>query len=213
MLAELAGGFEKNSDGSFTFWGKKAAKALGLVSMVEEMFADPQNPGQNPSEQSRVRVECFYPQSPPEADLNANIRTAEQNYNLALQYAFRGSGSIMITHGIWFANQVRKFGPWDYNHSPRRTAEDIANSTYDAYGNFQYGATGAAAGFDLDTLQRAAGMVQERKGDVKGDGGQSGGFLGVFTGIGAKAPYGDKAVDQNIIRLGFQYYKNGCHKQ
>jgi hypothetical protein len=118
----------------------------------------------------------------------------------------------MISHVVWFRDQVRKFGPWDYNHSNLRTPGDIANSTYDAYGNFQYGATGAAAGFDLDTLQRAAGQAQGG-GDVKGDGGTSGGLVGVFTGIGAKAPYGDKAVDQEIIRLGFQYYKNGCHKQ
>jgi hypothetical protein len=46
---------------------------------------------------------------------------------------------------MWFRDQVRKFGPWDYKDSPLRTQEDITNSTYDAYGNFQYGATGAAA--------------------------------------------------------------------
>ena len=27
-----------------------------------------------------------------------------------------------------------------------------------------------------------------------------GGLVGVFTGIGAKAPYGDKAADQDVIR-------------
>ncbi len=80
----------------------------------------------------------------------------------------------MISHVVWFRDQVRKFGPWDYNHSNLRTPGDIANSTYDAYGNFQYGATGAAAGFDLDTLQRAAGRAQGG-GDVKGEGGTSGG--------------------------------------
>jgi hypothetical protein len=152
------------------------------------------------------------PATPPEADLKANIRTAEQRYDLALEFAFRGSGSAMVSHIVWFRDQVRKFGPWDYNHSPLRTPDDIKKSTFDAYGNFQYGATGAAGGFDLDTLQRAAGRAQGG-GDVKGDGGQSGGLVGVFTGIGAKAPYGDKAVDQDNIRLGFQYYKNGCHKQ
>lgn len=118
----------------------------------------------------------------------------------------------MISHVVWFRDQVRKFGPWDYNHSKLRTHEDIENSTYDAYGNFQYGATGAAAGFDLDTLQRAAGRAQGG-GDVKGDGGTSGGLVGVFTGISAKAPYGDKAVDQDIIRFGFEYYKKGCHNR
>jgi hypothetical protein len=40
MLAELAGGAEKNSDGSFTFWGAKAARALGLISEVEQMSSD-----------------------------------------------------------------------------------------------------------------------------------------------------------------------------
>jgi hypothetical protein len=120
------------------------------------------------------------------------------------------ASSVAMNHILWFRDQVRKFGPWDYNHSKLRTPEEIATSFYDSYGNFQYGATGAAAGFDLDTLQRAAGRAQENGGDVRGDGGKSGGLLGVFTGIGAKAPYGDKAVDQDIIRLGFEYYKKGC---
>jgi hypothetical protein len=127
------------------------------------------------------------PATPPEADLKANIRTAEQRYDLALEFALRGSGSAMVSHIVWFRDQVRKFGPWDYNHSPLRPPDDIKKSTFDAYGNFQYGATGAAGGFDLETLQRAAGRAQGG-GDVKGDGGQSGGLVGVFTGIGAKAP-------------------------
>ena len=169
---------------------------------------------QKTSEQNRVRPECWYPQPPPEADLNANIRTAEQHYTRAVDdTVFRSSGSAMLTHGYWFRDQVTKFGPWDYNHSNLRTKQDIDNSTYDAYGNFQFGATGAAAGFPLDVLLRAAGRAQETSGDVKGDGGQSGGWLGVFTGIGAKPPYGDKEIDQFIIRRGFQYYKSGCHNQ
>src|SRR5207248_699456 len=40
MLAEIAGGSEKNSDGSFTFWGEKAARALGLIPEVEQMYSD-----------------------------------------------------------------------------------------------------------------------------------------------------------------------------
>jgi len=194
-----------------------ALKQQGYFRSVSFGFGGQQGHVQNPwsgvTGGAKGVDPCLHPQPPPEADLNANIRTAEQLYNLALQYSFRGSGSVMFHHIIWFRDQVRKFGPWDYNHSPKRTPEDIANSTYDSYGNFQYGATGAAAGFDLDTLLRAAGRAQENSGDVKGDGGQSGGLVGVFTGIGAKAPYGDKAVDQDAIRLGFQYTKSGCHKQ
>jgi hypothetical protein len=56
------------------------------------------------------------------------------------------------------------------------------------------------------------GCAQETGGDVKGDGG-SGGWLGVFTGIGAKPPYGDKQIDQFIVQRGFQYYKSGCQNQ
>jgi hypothetical protein len=88
---------------------------------------------QNSLEQNRVRPECSYRQPPPEADLNANIRTAEQHYIRAVDdTVFHSSGSAMPTRGYWFQDQVTKFGPWKYNHSDLRTKQDIENSTWDA---------------------------------------------------------------------------------
>jgi hypothetical protein len=48
----------------------------------------------------------------------------------------------------WFRSQVTDFGPWDYKRQ---------DSKYEDFGNFNYGATGAAFGFSEDTLLRMAG--------------------------------------------------------
>ncbi len=130
----------------------------------------------------------------------------------SLFYPGADATTIAMDHILWFRDQVKKGGPWDYNHSKLRTSEEIKSSIYDSFGNFHYGAVGAAAGFDLPTLLRAAGYAQETSGDTRGGGGQSGGLVGVFTGLGAKAPYGDKLDDQQAIRMGFAYFQKGCHK-
>jgi hypothetical protein len=147
---------------------------------------------------------------------NAHVRTAEQrrkSMEQSLFFAGANGETIAMNHILWFRDQVKKGGPWDYNHSKMRTPEEIKSSMYDSFGNFHYGAVGAAAGFDLPTLLRAAGYAQETSGDTKGTGGWSGGLVGVFTGINSKAPYGDKAEDQEAIKQGYAYYQRGCARQ
>ena len=191
---------------------------LGDVPFVIVTGGEINEPGgggpQSASGQNRIRPDCFYPQPAPEADLNANIRTAEERRKFMEQSLFLTGDAtrIAMNHYLWFRDQVKKGGPWDYNNSKLRTPEEIASSIYDSFGNFHYGAVGAAAGFPLGELLRAAGYAQETSGDVRGAG-QSGGLVGVFTGIGAKAPYGDKPQDQEPIRMGYAYYQKGCHKQ
>jgi hypothetical protein len=75
-------------------------------------------------------------------------------------------------------------------------------SPYQSFGNFNYGATGAAAGIQLQVLLRAAGWAQERAqtGDPK---------FGHWYG---SPPYGDDPDDQADIIRGFNYYKAGCYK-
>ena len=36
-----------------------------------------------------------------------------------------------MNHILWFRDQVKKGGPWDYNHSRLRTPEEIKSSVYD----------------------------------------------------------------------------------
>ena len=72
------------------------------------------------------------PPIPPKANVKANIDTAE---------------SISVSE--WY-RLVKGGGKWDYK------VEDVK---WEAFGNFNYGATGAAQGFPIEILLRAAGAV------------------------------------------------------
>jgi hypothetical protein len=97
-----------------------------------------------------------------------------------------GSGPAILH----FYNNVKPHGAWDYKRIyGRAIGEDM--------GNFNYGATGAAAGFGMNTLLRAAGLVQEAVGAYSPDDGH---FYGNY-------PYGDNHNDQQMIMEGFYYYK------
>jgi hypothetical protein len=54
--------------------------------------------------------------------------------------------------GLIWANLVREYGQWDYKRQ--------LGDGFDVGGNINYGATGRAAGFTMDTLLRASGAVQ-----------------------------------------------------
>lgn len=115
--------------------------------------------------------ECSVPSAPPGADINQNIRAAESRRFQAL----------------WFYNQVRNRGPWDYKQQGRK---------YEAFGNFNYGATGTAVGFGTGFLLRMGGWAQLRSGNWQpGSGSPLGG-----------APYGDDPRDQAQIQHGVNYY-------
>ena len=94
-----------------------------------------------------------------------------------------------------FKLMVKEGGPWDYKNQPSMKA----NPQYDAFGNFNYGATGTALGLDSYTLQNEAGRAQK-----PGTGGK--GKLGRFgdpkSGI---PPYGDRPVDNYWIKQGIEY--------
>ncbi|WP_310793426.1 polymorphic toxin type 44 domain-containing protein [Enterobacter sp. R1(2018)] len=59
-------------------------------------------------------------------------------------------GPSALTY-IWFYYQVRNHGPWDYKNQRGRK--------YAAFGNFNYGAVGAAAGIPDQILLRGAGAA------------------------------------------------------
>lgn len=69
---------------------------------------------------------------PPGANVDQNMKEAE-------------SHKLNI---LWFHDQVHNKGPWDYKQIAKK---------YDDFGNFNYGATGRAAGFSEDTLLRQRG--------------------------------------------------------
>ncbi len=92
------------------------------------------------------------PAHPSNANISANIATASSrnpvNGGVNPQSASYVSPASTLA---WFNAQVKYGGPWDYK---------IQGSQFEDFGNFNYGATGVAAGFDASTLLRAAGYAQ-----------------------------------------------------
>lgn len=117
------------------------------------------------------------PKAPPGANINANIYTAAQHFS-----------------PLWFLNQVSNSGEWDYKKQGQ-------GSEYEDFGNFNYGATGAALGgigIPDQVLLRGAGAYGMCCGtyDPK---------WGVPWG---GAPYGDDPHDQEMIKQGIQYTRD-----
>ena len=88
----------------------------------------------------------------------------------------------------WFYDHVHNKGPWDYKQRGRQ---------YQDFGNFNYGATGGASGFDLGTLCRAAGYAQCRAGTS----------LPKWGSPWGRPPYGDDPRDQDQIQAGYNYWR------
>jgi hypothetical protein len=109
-----------------------------------------------------------------------------------------GAGLFIYDHPI-----VRDKGPWDFKYRDPAINEG-KRSKYEAFGNFHYGATGAAAGFTEGQLLRLAGRYQTDKTYAEGE---NPGLLRSVLGIGGTAPYGDEPGDQEQIRNGINYYR------
>ena len=125
------------------------------------------------------------PVCPPDVSIEDNIRTAymkRNNFN-------RGGDAFLFS---WFYAQVRNHGPWDYKQRGRHYAD---------FGNFNYGATGRAAGFSTGTLLRAAGVAQLMAGTS-----EETSWFGWFS-----PPFGDDEADQHWINEGIRYAKRLCY--
>ena len=88
----------------------------------------------------------------------------------------------------WFKSMVQSGRPWDFKQSNVEA--------FESFGNFNYGATGAAAGFTDLTLLVGAGYAQitDRTASLE--------WAGSFF---------DDPIDQEWIRAGIKYYRNGCY--
>lgn len=108
---------------------------------------------------------------------------------LNLHLAASRVGTILSPSDLlWFYNQVKNKGPWDFKQMGPQYAE---------YGNFHYGATGIAIGITEQVLLRAAGWAQTRAGTT----------LNSFGHWLKDAPYGDDPDDQMHIRNGINFAK------
>ncbi len=136
------------------------------------------------------------PQAPPDVSINGNISRAEQH---------RPAGPVTTaTAASWFkkmvqgggstAESVRRGESWNYKK---------LGPQYRDFGNFNYGAAGAAIGFDETSLLIEAGRAQIAAGTSKPEWGTPGGRIWGKP----VAPYGDDPDDQALITKGFQYYQ------
>ena len=129
---------------------------------------------------------------PPGVDLNANIREAEQHRPPMIDTPTQDG---LINQLGWFYGQVKNKGPWDYKW------KEPTHKRYEAFGNFNYGVPGTAAGIPPDILYRAAGAFQRCKGPCPGS-------FGKWYG---GSPHGDDPIDQTWIKAGIDYY-NSLHR-
>jgi RHS repeat-associated protein len=108
------------------------------------------------------------PSHPPSADVAANMAQAQQN-------------------GIswWYVMVKTSQGPWDYKYQDGQPRPE-----YDAFGNFNFGATGCAIGIPLNILERGAGWFKSARG---------------FGHWWWRFPYGDQPDKQDEVANGYKY--------
>jgi RHS repeat-associated protein len=149
---------------------------------------------------------------PPNVSVDNNIKLAETLYD---QWSMRGNSepgsnaasASMINYNRpkWFEQQTGDHGPMDYKWL-------TTDMRYDNFGNFNYGAVGAAIHFSADTLLKVAGWVQQQGAHADlGRGTAPSSLLEAYRGAGGVAPYGDKPGDQIQIQNGIDYYN--CRKE
>lgn len=80
--------------------------------------------------------------------------SVQDNINLALQYKSTHNAWETL---VWFKNMVQNGGDWDYKQIGKVEGQP---SPYENFGNFNYGAVGAALGIPDFVLQSAAGGAQ-----------------------------------------------------
>jgi hypothetical protein len=138
---------------------------------------------------------------PPDIDLNKNIEEARMHPV--------GYGEVVFETGRafydmwWFRSKVKYGAEWDFK-APG--GEYITNKEYEAYGNWHYGVTGAAAKWSEVTLLKEAGAAQQAEKTSKSEYGNPG--IGVpGLRIYSDGNYGDEPEDQQRIREGYEWYQ------
>lgn len=148
------------------------------------------------------------PPAPKVANINANIAAAQK-------YLKDHPLINNFTKYQWFADKVT--GEWDY-----KSVKSGGGSEFEDYGNFHYGAIGAALGIPDLTLYRMAGWAQIHKGgftlpewgtpSFENDSKYTIIFeskMGLDLGT---PPYGDDPRDQDFIHKGIEWYKQKYEK-
>lgn len=121
------------------------------------------------------------PPAPVGVRIDDNLKEAKERNKF-----FNGANGFLLG---WFYTKVKNKGDWDYKQR---------GSQYQEFGNFNYGATGVAAGISTEILLRAAGAAQTVAGTSSEE----------FGKWWDSAPYGDDPMDQEWIKAGIDYAKS-----
>jgi RHS repeat-associated protein len=155
------------------------------------LFVDPM--GLSPASGRGTCIGCPPPPPAPDgADVDQNIQFVQELNTVP------NPGS----YTAWFLLICCSTSPWNYKSQ---------GAQYDAFGNFNFGATGAALGIPDDVLLRGAGLAKwpqlphDENGNDYDNNGNYGNPLGPY-------PYGNQNDKQEDILQGMRYFKNGCMK-
>lgn len=130
------------------------------VQVSEHERGWPISSGHRQSDSHAADIEV--PNAPPGVNIDDNIREAFQHD----AYSIHGD--------LWFLDQVNYGHPWDY--------KTLSLKKYEEFGNFNYGATGAAMGYSEDTLLRMAGWAQNHYSKSKSEWGEVPSLAEAFFG-------------------------------
>lgn len=149
---------------------------------------------------------------PASADIFANMRKAHQ-------HRLRAGQTGYLNHvNVWFREQVRAGGIWDYKWEDPVGILIYGRSRYEDWGNFHFGAVAYAAGIPLSAALRAAGKVNvgDNPGRIPREWGTPGLLPGnqgklaqaiAVAGLGSQWPYGDDPIDQLWSEQGWLWAK------
>lgn len=174
---------------------RREKEAEGTTSLEIATFSAVQN------KVLRMKHDCFYkylevdvrndplstkiqvPDAPPGVHIDANIKKARESFN-----------------PFWFIEMVMEGGPWDYKR---------IDPKYENFGNFNYGATAMAFGFQEKWALQAAGIVHVLTNKAKNDWRDEKYVQSILDfGVSFQGPpYGDDPNDQRMIKAGFRYYQ------
>ena len=151
-------------------------------------------------EPARGKIVHFGPMRPsgrsPKSESGNHLRQVPTGFRVSGDTQVKLEGSKEATYYSFSTGpEVGYTGsPWDYKNYNGETHPE-----FDAFGNFNYGATGAALGIPHNLLLRGAGAAKWLKLHPDPFGKPLGG-----------EPYGNQPEKQGMINLGIQYFKNHC---
>jgi RHS repeat-associated protein len=177
---------------------KSGGRSGGLPTRRVGYVVEPRDPIEPQDTRQPKKEPCPpVPDHPADADIDKNIESAA---------SARKRSWTPVGPSNWFYNQVKNGGYWDYKQQGKRDGKN-----YENFGNFNFGATGAALQIFSDReLLREAGRAQVAAGTSRPQWGYPGSRLSPY---GGKAPFGDDPNDQNWIKKGIAYYRakrRGC---